>query len=180
MVKVHDSVDQDGSGIKPEKWLSRWGSDEIVGVYGGQSVRCMFDKRDHFGHLDIFMEPADWNEVPEKPFLITQLEVQSAMDESDIHQNLTYGQNHQLYNQGIDDSESGEPAADSSEIAFKDAGEATGEVVCQVDEIVPSASDESSDDSTVFEIVRSTTCCIMLAFIRLVGEWVKLHVDPYY
>ncbi|KIM52747.1 hypothetical protein SCLCIDRAFT_18103 [Scleroderma citrinum Foug A] len=99
---------------------------EVVGVYGGQSVRCTFDKRDHFNHLDIFVEPADWDETPEMPCPITQLEVQvenlldnqpvrgstvvgssrpwllqwsvsqSAADESDIRENLAYSQSRQL------------------------------------------------------------------------------------
>ncbi|KAL4075130.1 mitochondrial protein Pet127-domain-containing protein [Scleroderma yunnanense] len=248
---------------------------EVVGVYGGRSVRCTFDKRDHFGHLDIFVEPADWNEAPEKPSPITQFEVQvenfldslpvrgstavashkpwllqwsisqSAMDESDIRQNLAYSQSRQLRAlnfptgvktlaemeaywerinfgtpkvtkeptsngrdgdgeqavssslshslafrsappeiehlrklaregrdetlrieaeeassgrgkivwgladvlSGIDESESGESEADSSEIGFEDTGELTGVSVSQPDEVLPSVSDESSDGS---------------------------------
>ncbi|KAL4075127.1 mitochondrial protein Pet127-domain-containing protein [Scleroderma yunnanense] len=222
---------------------------EVVAMYGGRSVRCTFDKRDHFGHLDIFVGPVYWNEAPEKPSPITQFEVQvenfldslpSAMDESDIHQNLAYSQSRQLRAlnfptgvktlaemeaywerinfgtskvteeptsnvnggdgeqtvlsshflafrsappeiehlrklaregrdetlrieaeeassgrgkivwgladvlSGIDESESGESAADSSEIGFEDAGELTGVSVSQLDEDLPSASDDSA------------------------------------
>lgn len=100
---------------------------EVVGVYPGRSVRCTFDKRDHFNHLDVFVEPTDWNEAPEMPCPITQLEVQvenlldnqpvrgstavgsprpwllqwsifqSAADESDIRENLAYSQSRQLH-----------------------------------------------------------------------------------
>ncbi|KAL4080457.1 mitochondrial protein Pet127-domain-containing protein [Scleroderma citrinum] len=219
---------------------------EVVAMYGGRSVRCTFDKRDHFGHLDIFVGPVYWNEAPEKPSPITQFEVQvenfldslpvrgstavashkSSMDESDIHQNLAYSQSRQLRalnfptgvktlaemeaywerinfgtskvteeptsnvnggdgeqtvlsshflafrsappeiehlrklaregrdetlrieaeeaSSGIDESESGESEADSSEIGFEDAGELTGVSVSQLDEDLPSASDDSA------------------------------------
>ncbi|KAL4080498.1 hypothetical protein J3A83DRAFT_4184540 [Scleroderma citrinum] len=47
---------------------------------------------------------------------------------------------------GIDDSESGEPAADSSEIAFEDAGEATGEAFLKLLAVLHAASRQPSLD----------------------------------
>ncbi|KAG6335961.1 hypothetical protein ID866_3114 [Astraeus odoratus] len=49
---------------------------EIVDTYGKRSVRCTFDKRDQNDQLDIFVEPANWDEVSEgKSCPIAQLEV---------------------------------------------------------------------------------------------------------
>ncbi|KIK28182.1 hypothetical protein PISMIDRAFT_7693 [Pisolithus microcarpus 441] len=49
---------------------------EVVGVYGQQSVRCTFDKREHVDEMVVFVEPANWVEATEgKPCPITQLEV---------------------------------------------------------------------------------------------------------
>ncbi|KAL4075125.1 hypothetical protein V8B97DRAFT_2108575 [Scleroderma yunnanense] len=209
-----------------------------------QSVRGTLHKRVPFDHLNIFVEPADWNEVPEKLCPITQLEVQvenlldslpgffdgrfldqlwmratsagilrtarvanSATEVKTLAEMEAYWErinfgapkvtekltsngngddgeqavspvlSHSLAfrsippeiehlrklaregrdetlrieaeeaSSGINDSENGEPAADSSEIGFEDAGELTGVSVCQVDEDLPSVSDESSDDS---------------------------------
>ncbi|KAI6125840.1 mitochondrial protein Pet127-domain-containing protein [Pisolithus croceorrhizus] len=51
---------------------------EVVGVYGQQSVRCTFDKRDHVDEMVVFVEPANWVEATEgKPCPITQLEVKA-------------------------------------------------------------------------------------------------------
>ncbi|KAI6012982.1 mitochondrial protein Pet127-domain-containing protein [Pisolithus marmoratus] len=49
---------------------------EVVGVYGQQSVRCTFDKRDHVDEMVVFVEPASCVEGSEgKLCPITQLEV---------------------------------------------------------------------------------------------------------
>ncbi|KAL4065757.1 hypothetical protein V8B97DRAFT_1982907, partial [Scleroderma yunnanense] len=39
----------------------------LVSVYGGRSVRCTFNKRDHFVHLNILVEPAGENKASEEP-----------------------------------------------------------------------------------------------------------------
>ncbi|KIJ61149.1 hypothetical protein HYDPIDRAFT_31659 [Hydnomerulius pinastri MD-312] len=51
---------------------------DVVGVYGQRSVRCTFETRERFNQLNVFIEPADWDEVAEggAPCPITQLNVE--------------------------------------------------------------------------------------------------------
>ncbi|KAH7885025.1 mitochondrial protein Pet127-domain-containing protein [Phlebopus sp. FC_14] len=51
--------------------------DDIVSIYGERSVRCTFETREKWDELNVWIEPADWDQAAEgQPCPITQLHVQ--------------------------------------------------------------------------------------------------------